>query len=127
MAYNFQIYFSKSNYGILTLSQKAIGGETLWLQNNCNSCHQIYGLGGYLGPDLTNVYSHRNYNDNYIKGMLVSGVQSMPQFRFSPQEQEALLQYLKEVDATGYFPAEKAQIKFTGWIELDYKDNSYEK
>ncbi len=55
--YNFTIYTSKSNYGKVHLSQKGIRGEDIWLKNNCNSCHQLYGLGGYLGPDLTNVYS----------------------------------------------------------------------
>ena len=55
--YNFNIYTSKSNYGSIHLSKKAIEGENIWLQKNCNSCHQLYGLGGYLGPDLTNIFS----------------------------------------------------------------------
>ena len=55
--YNFTIYTSKSDYGTIRLSKKAINGENIWLKNNCNSCHQLYGLGGYLGPDLTNIYS----------------------------------------------------------------------
>jgi nitric oxide reductase subunit C len=84
-------------------------------------------LGGYLGPDLTNVYSLRNQNDAYIKAMMVSAPQSMPQFSFTEAEQDALLQYLKEVDATGEYPIKNAQIQPNGWIELHYKDNSYGK
>jgi len=45
--------------GTVSFSEKALQGQQLWQQNNCFSCHQIYGLGGYLGPDLTNVYSQR--------------------------------------------------------------------
>lgn len=46
--YNFTIYSSKSNYGKVHLSQKGIKGENIWLKNNCNSCHQFYGLGDLL-------------------------------------------------------------------------------
>jgi nitric oxide reductase subunit C len=127
MAYNLHVYFSRSNYSPVALTTKALEGEALWLGNNCNSCHQLYGLGGYLGPDLTNVYSLRNQNDAYIKAMMVSAPLSMPQFNFTEAEQDALLQYLKEVDATGEYPSKNAQIHPNGWIELHYKDNSYGK
>ena len=32
-------------------------GQQLYQESNCTACHQIYGLGGYMGPDLTNVVS----------------------------------------------------------------------
>ncbi len=35
----------------------AAAGKLLYQKYNCQACHQIYGLGGYMGPDLTNVYS----------------------------------------------------------------------
>ena len=35
-------------------------GKALFQQNNCIACHQLYGLGGYLGPELTNAYSDNN-------------------------------------------------------------------
>jgi len=28
-------------------------GKRLWSSHNCIACHQLYGLGGYMGPDLT--------------------------------------------------------------------------
>jgi nitric oxide reductase subunit C len=58
--YNFLIYTSKKEEPYAKLSSKAMMGQQLWQANNCWSCHQIYGLGGYLGPDLTNSYSHPN-------------------------------------------------------------------
>ena len=36
------------------LSPLAARGRALWHRRNCQSCHQIYGFGGFLGPDLTN-------------------------------------------------------------------------
>ena len=30
-------------------------GQQIYQQSNCMACHQFYGLGGYMGPDLTNV------------------------------------------------------------------------
>src|SRR5690554_1410938 len=74
LAYNFNIYTGKEDYGDIRLSEKALQGQNLWLKNNCNSCHQIYGLGGYLGPDLTNVYSFRKGDDTYLKAMFNSGI-----------------------------------------------------
>ena len=119
LTYNFIIYTSKEDYGTIHLSEKAIQGETIWLENNCNSCHQFYGLGGYLGPDLTNIYSKRD--EANIKTMLTSGVNAMPKFSFNEDEKEALIQFLKEVDLTGYYPNKEAGIEYNGWVEIKNK------
>ncbi|MCZ6597955.1 MAG: hypothetical protein O7B99_09975, partial [Planctomycetota bacterium] len=29
-------------------------GLAVWRENNCQACHQVYGFGGFHGPDLTN-------------------------------------------------------------------------
>ena len=39
----------------ITLSADAAHGQSIWLRENCQSCHQIHGFGGFLGPDLTNI------------------------------------------------------------------------
>lgn len=117
--YNFILYTSKDDYGTIHLSEKALQGETIWLKNNCNSCHQFYGLGGYLGPDLTNIYSKRD--EANIKAMLNSGVNSMPKFNFKENDKEALIQFFKEVDQTGYYPNQKAGIEYNGWVEIKNK------
>jgi nitric oxide reductase subunit C len=124
--YNFTIYTSKTDYGKVLLSEKAIKGENIWLKNNCNSCHQIYGLGGYLGPDLTNVYSNKNKNEYYLKAMLNSGVKSMPKFRFNNDEKEELIQFLKEIDQTGYYPNSNAKLESNGWVSIKCKNQNYE-
>lgn len=76
--YNRLIYSSHSYTSSVALSPKAIAGQELWQSNNCWSCHQIYGLGGYLGPDLTNIYSNPSKGPVYINTFLNSGVKSMP-------------------------------------------------
>ena len=119
--YNYTIYTSQTAYNSVHLSEKAIQGETIWLQNNCNSCHQIYGLGGYLGPDVTNVYSKEGKGENYIKIILNSGIKSMPKFNFSLQEKEQLVQFFKEVDQTGVYPDVHATISKDGWVTIKNK------
>ncbi|POS03117.1 c-type cytochrome [Flavobacterium croceum] len=124
--YNFTIYTSKSDYGTIHLSKKAINGENIWLKNNCNSCHQLYGLGGYLGPDLTNIYSTKGKGEVYIKAFIESGVKAMPKFDLSEKEKDDLVQFLKEADQTGYYPNIDANIKPNGWVSIKYKNQNYE-
>lgn len=119
--YNFIIYTSKSEYKTIHLSQKALKGENIWLQNNCNSCHQIYGLGGYLGPDITNVYSREGKGEKYIKTIVNSGIKSMPKFNFSEEEKDQLVQFFKELDQTGHYPDVNATIGKDGWVTIKNK------
>lgn len=120
--YNYFIYTSSDYETPVKLSSVAIHGQQLWQSNNCWSCHQIYGLGGYLGPDLTNIHSDKNKGPNYIKAFLNSGIKSMPKFNFSEKEKEALTAYLKYIDSTGYYPNYDAKIQANGWVKLKYKN-----
>ncbi|MDI9256243.1 c-type cytochrome [Flavobacterium sedimenticola] len=125
-AYNYTLYTNQSDYGRIRLSEKALQGEKHWRENNCNACHQLYGLGGYLGPDLTNVYSFRKKDGNYLKAMFNSGVKAMPRFDFNETEKEELLQFFIEVDQTGTYPNTKATINPDGWVKIQYKKEIYE-
>lgn len=125
LVYNCILYTSDSDFGEVHLSKKAIKGENIWLKNNCNSCHQIYGLGGYLGPDLTNAYS-RISNEDYLKAMFNSGAKAMPKFNFNEEERNQLAQFLKEIDQTGFYPNLQANSKNNGWVTIKYKDQHYE-
>src|SRR5688572_24774030 len=84
--YNLTIYKTAGDEFTQPLPIRAIAGKNLWQTYNCNSCHQLYGLGGYLGPDLTNVYAASGKGPEYIKGFLNSGVGAMPQFHFTEKE-----------------------------------------
>lgn len=122
--YNFTIYTNENSKYTTVLSKKAMDGQTLWQQNNCSSCHQLYGLGGYLGPDLTNVFSAKEKGPDYINAYLNSGIKTMPQFNFSEKEKEALVIFLKEVDQSGYYPNHNAIIEPTGWVDIQYKNKN---
>lgn len=119
--YNFVVYTTKPETTMLQLSANAIKGENIWLKNNCNSCHQIYGMGGYLGPDLTNVYSAKNKGATYIRAMLNSGIGAMPKFNFNEEEQTQLLNFLEEVDKTGHYPDVNATMNKNGWVTIKNK------
>lgn len=120
--YNILIYSSKERVTPIKLSAKALHGQTLWQNNNCWACHQIYGLGGYLGPDLTNAFSSQNKGEDYIKAFLNSGIKTMPKFNFSEEEKDALVAFLQQIDSTGYYPNKEALIKPNGWVEILYKN-----
>ncbi len=74
------------------------------MSHNCVACHQTYGLGGYLGPDLTNVMERRPAV--YVRAVLRDGIREMPAFQLSEQEIEQLIAFLRYLDTTGRFPAQ---------------------
>ncbi|MBL1278855.1 MAG: cytochrome c [Fluviicola sp.] len=122
IGYNIVIYTQNtSNNQAVILSPKAQKGEHLWQENNCTACHQLYGLGGYLGPDLTNIASNPNKGIDYAKAFFNSGVKSMPQFNFSTEEQNQIAAFLTEVDKTGFYPDRNAIFESDGWVTVNYK------
>ena len=121
LVYNLIVYTQKSASSAPIMSSKALEGEKIWQENNCTACHQLYGLGGYLGPDLTNVISHPQKGDTYVKAFLNSGVNSMPKFDFSEIEKDKLVEFLSHVDQTGFYPNKEAVFNADGWVSIKYK------
>lgn len=78
------------------LSETELRGRALWHENACQVCHQIYGQGGFLGPDLTNAASR--LDDSRLKSLLTVGSGQMPAYRFSPEEISDLSAYLVALD-----------------------------
>lgn len=91
------------------LSQPARQGRTLWRANNCQACHQIYGFGGFLGPDLTNIVARRPHED--WSDILTEGRKQMPAFDFDEQQREAVIAFLSEVNQTGTGYPRYAQLR----------------
>jgi nitric oxide reductase subunit C len=122
ITYNIVLYTgntSKSNASLM--SKEALKGEMIWQQNNCTSCHQLYGLGGYLAPDLTNIISNKEKGKAYAKAFFNSGVKSMPKFDFTEEEKNNLISFLEHVDKTGYYPNKNAEFEYDGWVSIEYK------
>lgn len=120
--YNVVVYTQGTSNTTPKMSGLAIKGEVLYQENNCTACHQFYGLGGYLGPDLTNIISNKKKGPAYAKAFLNSGVKAMPKFDFTDDEQDALIQFLTEIDKTGYFPIVNAEANVDGWVDMKYKN-----
>lgn len=91
-------------------------GKMIWQKKNCGACHQIYGLGGFLGPDLTNIYSAAGKGPVYIRAFVAGGTPVMPSFQLKEQEITALLQYLRHVDASGKSDPKQFRVNYDGTI-----------
>lgn len=101
--YSFLVYTkgTESTLSFTNIEQQQINaGKQLYQQKNCQACHQIYGLGGYLGPELTTAYSDKNRGEPFMKALLTVGSNRMPNFHFSTKEIDELIAYLKYVDTT---------------------------
>jgi len=112
LAYTFLLYFSLPQSAPADL--QADRGKMLWQQHNCTACHQVYGLGGYLGPDLTNSFSKKG--PDYIKAFLRNGTNIMPDFNLDEADINALVAYLQNIDASGNASPVSFTIKSNGTI-----------
>ncbi|MEP2670211.1 MAG: c-type cytochrome [Cyclobacteriaceae bacterium] len=92
-------------------------GKMIWQNKNCGACHQIYGLGGFLGPDLTNTYSAVGKGPVYISAFVAAGTPVMPSFQLREHEMNALLQYMRHVDTSGKSDPKQFRINYYGTIE----------
>ncbi len=81
---------------------------------NCVSCHQFYGLGGYMGPDLTNVISNRG--EMVARVFITSGTATMPNLGLTEDEVDAVVAYLGFVDQTGTYPPENYTVHWYGAV-----------
>ena len=81
------------------LSPTAQRGRRLWHQNNCQVCHQLYGFGGFLGPDLTNAAVH--VTPERLEDLLTNGSEIMPAYEMSPGNVDAVGAFLAAIDRTG--------------------------
>lgn len=80
--------------------EQILNGKNLYQQYNCVSCHQIYGLGGFLGPELTTAYSDKARGEQYMRAFLMAGGPRMPNFHLKENEVSSIISYLKYVDST---------------------------
>jgi len=84
------------------LVQVLTQGKFVWEKNNCVGCHTLVGEGAYFASELGNVYQRYEKNIKTIKEIIQhppgNGMQwrrSMPQFDFTEQELDALVEFLK--------------------------------
>lgn len=114
LIYSFTLYTSLPVKQCI-VDKRAENGKLVWQKYNCNSCHQLYGLGGYIGPDLTNVYSKRS--EAFIKAFLKNGTTAMPNFNINDYEMDCLLKYFNTIDNSGKSDPRNFRINNDGTIE----------
>lgn len=81
------------------LSPSARAGFMHWRAQNCLVCHQLYGFGGYLGPDLTHV-AQRVDEPTFLE-ILKKGTGPMPRATMAEAEAKELYAFLREMDRSG--------------------------
>lgn len=99
---------------IETMSDAARAGQQVFQDHNCIACHQFYGLGGYMGPDLTNVISNRG--EIYARAFIANGTLAMPNLGLSEGEVDSLIEFLAFVDQTGTYPPVEYDVHWYGAV-----------
>ncbi len=98
ISYSLWVYTDGTNTAsAMGLQEQA--GKNIYQKNNCTSCHQLFGMGGFLGPELTTVVSDKNRGILYARTFLQYGGNRMPNFHFTQTEIDAVMAYLQYVDA----------------------------
>lgn len=92
-------------------------GAEVFQQYNCVACHQFYGLGGYMGPDLTNAISNRG--EAVARAFIMAGTATMPNLGLAPEEVDAVVAYLSFVDKTGTYPPENYDVRWFGTVDQE--------
>lgn len=103
LVYSFIVYTKGTEKNITVSASEQLNikkGSRLFQQYNCTACHQLYGLGGYLGPELTTAYSDPGRGELYMKAFLKAGGRRMPNYHLKDEDVNALISFLKYVDAS---------------------------
>lgn len=80
----------------LRLSDDAVEGRKLFHDGSCQVCHQLWGQGGFLGPDLTNAASR--VDPTRLASLMTVGSGQMPAFGYSEEQIRHLTIFLEEID-----------------------------
>ena len=100
LVYTGFVYTTGTSFSNVTMSSEAVEGKLTFQKYNCIACHQLYGLGGYLGPDLTNTLSQPGKSENYLKAILKTGTRRMPDHHLTEKEINDLIAFFRYTDKT---------------------------
>ncbi len=80
--------------------QRAIDGATLYIDNNCQGCHKINGVGDELGPPLNGVgerQTKRWIEDHFTDPPKYSPDSIMPPYHFTKPDLELITNYITSI------------------------------
>ncbi|MCH2654664.1 MAG: cytochrome c, partial [Gemmatimonadetes bacterium] len=80
----------------LELSMEAIEGRQIYHESACQVCHQLWGQGGFLGPDLTNAASR--VDEARLVSLLTVWSGQMPAFNFNSRQIDQMKTFMNEID-----------------------------
>lgn len=111
--------YCDKNAAIVQHDSSLTEGWQLWQDKNCQSCHQLYGLGGYMGPDLTNIARDSSKGQAYMYTFIKYGTGRMPAYNMTDTEVNKIIDFLTWVDKSGVsqVPAEAVHWSGTYFIE----------
>jgi len=111
--------YCDKNTAIVQHDSSLTEGWQLWQDKNCQSCHQLYGLGGYMGPDLTNIARDSSKGRAYMHTFIKYGTGRMPAYNMTDTEVNKIIDFLTWVDKSGVsqVPAEAVHWSGTYIIE----------
>ena len=118
LGYTVWVYV-KADPGGQPPSGAATAGMRTWQQQNCQSCHQVYGLGGYMGPDLTNIISNPAKGKNYAFAFIKGGSPRMPNLHLSDSTIRELVAFLSWIDESGRTSVPAEMVTWSGNYELN--------
>jgi nitric oxide reductase subunit C len=98
-----------------------MAGWHTWQSKNCQACHQLYGLGGYMGPDLTNTISDPLKGPLYMEAFIRKGTNKMPDFHLNDSEVSHLIRFLSWVDKSGRSRVGEASVNWSGTYTIEHK------
>ncbi len=81
------------------MASSARQGQAIFRSHGCQSCHAVFGMGGFLGPDLTN--AARRVPPARFTELLQFGSGAMPAYHLDQDERDAVSAYLAAIDSTG--------------------------
>ncbi|MHC4990103.1 MAG: c-type cytochrome [Planctomycetota bacterium] len=81
------------------IGDRELAGRRLWHQSNCQTCHQLHGFGGFLGPDLTNAAARLERGQ--LDALLTIGEGQMPAFEMEPDQIDTIWAFLNAMNETG--------------------------
>jgi len=78
------------------IDEAAQRGRQIWHERGCQACHQLWGNGGFLGPDLTNAASR--VDDVRLGQLLTVGSGQMPAMGLSEAQIADVRAFLESID-----------------------------
>jgi len=118
VAYGAGSWFAYQGSGRSDIANAEVrSGMRVWQESNCVGCHQLYGLGGYMGPDLTN--AHGDLGPERIRTFVRYGTGRMPAHALDDRALNDLVAFLAWVDRSGRSRVPAEAVHWTGTYILE--------